>query len=193
MDADFFVFSGHKMFAPTGIGVLYAKKEILEEMPPWQGGGSMIDQVTFESTTFNPPPARFEAGTPNIADAIGLGAAIDYLESLPFEAAMLHEQSLMHYAAYILPSVPGLRLIGNPMHRVGSISLIMENIETQKLGKFLDSEGIAVRSSHHCAQPALAHFGLTETVRPSLAFYNTHEEIDILVQALHKARRELSK
>ena len=193
MDADFFVLSGHKMFGPTGIGALYAKKEILEEMPPWQGGGSMIDQVTFESTTFNPPPTRFEAGTPNIADAIGLGAAIDYLESLPFEAAMLHEQSLMHYAEYILPSVPGLRLIGNPLHRVGSISLIMDNIETQKLGKFLDNEGIAVRASHHCAQPAIAHFGLTETVRPSLAFYNTHEEIDILVQALHKARRELSR
>ena len=193
MDADFFVLSGHKMFGPTGIGVVYAKKEILEEMSPWQGGGSMIEKVTFENSTFNPPPARFEAGTPNIADAIGLGAAVDYLENLPFEAAMLHEQSLMQYAEHILPTVPGLRLIGNPMHRVGSISLIMENIETQKLGKFLDSEGIAVRSSHHCAQPALAHYGLTETVRPSLAFYNTHEEIDILVRALHKARRELSK
>jgi len=193
MDADFFVLSGHKMFGPTGIGVVYAKKEILEEMPPWQGGGSMIDTVTFEKTTFNPPPAKFEAGTPNIADAIGLGAAIDYLDSLPFEAAMLHEQSLMQYAAYMLPTVPGLRLIGNPMHRVGSLSLIMENIETQKLGRFLDTQGIAVRASHHCAQPALAHYGLTETVRPSLAFYNTHEEIDILVQALHKARRELSK
>jgi cysteine desulfurase/selenocysteine lyase len=153
----------------------------------------MIDQVTFESTTFNPPPAKFEAGTPNIADAIGLGAAIDYLDSLPFAAAMLHEQSLMNYAAYILPTVPGLRLIGNPIHRVGSISLIMENIETEKLGKFLDSEGIAVRSSHHCAQPALAHYGLLETVRPSLAFYNTHEEIELLVQALHKARRDLIK
>ena len=192
MDADFFVLSGHKMFGPTGIGVLYAKKEILEEMPPWQGGGSMIDTVTFENTTFNPPPAKFEAGTPNIADAIGLGAAIDYLESLPFEAAMLHEQSLMQYAAYTLPTVPGLRILGNPMHRVGSISLIMENIDTHKLGEFLDSEGIAVRASHHCAQPALAHYGLTETVRPSLAFYNTHEEIDILVQALRKAKRELS-
>ena len=166
MDADFFVLSGHKMFGPTGIGALYAKKEILEEMPPWQGGGSMIEQVTFESTRFNPPPAKFEAGTPNIADAIGLGAAIDYLESLPFAAAMLHEQSLMQYAAYTLPMVPGLRIIGNPMHRVGAISLVMENIETQKLGKFLDSEGIAVRASHHCAQPALAHYGLTETVRP---------------------------
>jgi len=193
MDADFFVLSGHKMFGPTGIGALYAKKEILEEMPPWQGGGSMIDQVTFENTTFNPPPAKFEAGTPNIADAIGLGASIDYLESLPFEAAMLHEQAVMQYAEYVLPSVPGLRLIGNPRHRVGSISLIMENIETQKLGKFLDNEGIAVRASHHCAQPAIAHFGLTETVRPSLAFYNTHEDIDILVQALNKARRELAK
>jgi cysteine desulfurase/selenocysteine lyase len=192
MDADFFVLSGHKMFGPTGIGALYAKQEILEEMPPWQGGGSMIDQVTFESTTFNPPPAKFEAGTPNIADAIGLGAAIDYLDSLPFEAAILHEQSLMQYAAYILPTVSGLKIIGNPMHRVGSISLVMENIDTQKLGQFLDSEGIAVRANHHCAQPALAHYGLTETVRPSLAFYNTHEEIDILVQALHKARRELS-
>jgi cysteine desulfurase/selenocysteine lyase len=193
MDADFFVLSGHKMFGPTGIGVLYAKKEILEEMPPWQGGGSMIEEVTFDNSTFNPPPVRFEAGTPNIADAIGLGAAIDYLDRLPFEAAMLHEQSLMQYAEYVLPTVPGLRLIGNPMHRVGSISLIMENVETQKLGKFLDGEGIAVRSSHHCAQPALAHYGLTETVRPSLAFYNTHEEIDVLVRALHKARRELSK
>jgi len=193
MDADFFVLSGHKMFGPTGIGVVYVKKEILEEMPPWQGGGSMIEKVTFDNSTFNPPPVRFEAGTPNIADAIGLGAAIDYLDRLPFEAAMLHEQSLMQYAEYVLPTVPDLRLIGNPMHRVGSISLIMENIETQKLGKFLDGEGIAVRSSHHCAQPALAHYGLTETVRPSLAFYNTHEEIDILVRALHKARRELSK
>ena len=193
MDADFFVLSGHKMFGPTGIGVVYAKKEILDAMPPWQGGGSMIEKVTFESSTFNPPPARFEAGTPNIADAIGLGAAVDYLESLPFEAAMLHEQSLMQYAEYTLPSVPGLKLIGNPIHRVGSISLIMEGIETQKLGKFLDSEGIAVRSSHHCAQPALAHYGLTETVRPSLAFYNTHEEIDILARALHKARRELTR
>ena len=191
MDTDFFVLSGHKMFGPTGIGVVYAKKELLEEMPPWQGGGSMIETVTFDSTVFNPPPAKFEAGTPNVADAIGLGAAIDYLNSLPFEAAMLHEQSLMQYAQYMLPTVPGLTLIGNPMHRVGSISLIMENIETQSLGKFLDSEGIAVRSSHHCAQPALAHYGLTETVRPSLAFYNTHEEIDVLVQALHKARREL--
>jgi cysteine desulfurase/selenocysteine lyase len=193
MDADFFILSGHKMFGPTGIGVVYAKKEILEEMPPWQGGGSMIETVTFNSSTFNPPPARFEAGTPNIADAIGLGAAIDYLDSLPLEAATLHEQSLMHYAQYKLPTVPGLRLIGNPMHQVGSISLVMEHIETQKLGKFLDDEGIAVRASHHCAQPALAHYGLLETVRPSLAFYNTHEEIDILVRALHKARRELSK
>jgi len=189
MDADFFVLSGHKMFGPTGIGALYAKKEILEEMPPWQGGGSMIENVTFESTTFNPPPAKFEAGTPNVADAIGLGAAVDYLESLPFEAAVLHEQSLMQYALYRLPTVPGLQLIGNPMHRVGSISFIMENIETQELGRFLDSEGIAVRASHHCAQPALAHYGLTETVRPSLAFYNTHEEIDILVQALNKVKR----
>ena len=193
MDVDFFVLSGHKMFGPTGIGVVYAKKEILEDMPPWQGGGSMIEKVTFESSTFSPPPTRFEAGTPNIADAIGLGAAIDYLDSLPFEAAMLHEQSLMQYAEYTLPTVPGLRLIGNPVHRVGSISLIMEGIETQKLGKFLDGEGIAVRSSHHCAQPALAHYGLTETVRPSLAFYNTHEEIDILARALHAARRELTR
>ena len=191
MDADFFALSGHKMFGPTGIGALYVKREILEDMAPWQGGGSMIEQVTFESSTFAPPPTRFEAGTPNIADAIGLGAAIDYLERLPFEAAMLHEESLMRYAEYILPTVPGLRLIGNPGHRTGSISLMMEGIEPQRLGKFLDGEGIAVRSSHHCAQPALAHYGLAETVRPSLAFYNTHEEIDALVKALHKAGREL--
>lgn len=193
MDADFFVLSGHKMFAPTGIGVVYAKRKILEDMRPWQGGGSMIEKVTFEGSTFSQPPARFEAGTPNIADAVGLGAAVDYLNNLPFEAAMLHEQSLMQYAELKLPNVPGLRLIGNPHHRVGSISLIMEGIETQKLGKFLDGEGIAVRSSHHCAQPALAHYGLTETVRPSLAFYNTLEEIDALVLALYKARRELTR
>jgi SufS family cysteine desulfurase len=186
MDADFFVLSGHKVFGPTGIGVLYAKREILEEMRPWQGGGSMIEQVTFDHSSFAQPPTRFEAGTPNIADAIGLGAAIDYLEHLPMEAAMLHEQSLMRYAEYILPTIPSLRLIGNPGHRVGSISLIMDGIEPQLLGKFLDGEGIAVRSSHHCAQPALAHYGLTETVRPSLAFYNTHEEIDALVAALHR-------
>jgi len=192
MDADFFVLSGHKMFGPTGIGALYAKQEILEDMRPWQGGGSMIEQVTFDHSTFAQPPTRFEAGTPNIADAIGLGAAIDYLEHLPMEAAMLHEQSLMRYAEYILPTIPGLRLIGNPGHRVGSISLMMDGIEPQRLGKFLDGEGIAVRSSHHCAQPALAHYGLTETVRPSLAFYNTHEEIDALVRALNKARRELA-
>jgi cysteine desulfurase/selenocysteine lyase len=192
MDADFFVLSGHKVFGPTGIGALYARQEILEAMRPWQGGGSMIEQVTFDRSTFAAPPTRFEAGTPNIADAIGLGAAIAYLERLPFEAAMLHEESLMRYAEYLLPSVPGLRLIGNPGHRVGSISLVMEGIEPQALGKFLDTEGIAVRSSHHCAQPALAHYGLTETVRPSLAFYNTQEEIDALVHALHKARRELS-
>lgn len=191
MDADFFVLSGHKLFGPTGIGVLYAKKEILDEMPPWQGGGSMIEQVTFEHSTFAEPPARFEAGTPNIADAVGLGAAIDYLASLPFEAAQLHEQSLMQYAEYILPTVPGLTVIGHPLHRTGSISLMMEGIEPQKLGRFLDREGVAVRASHHCAQPALAHYGLTETVRPSLAFYNTHEEIDTLVRALHKARRAL--
>jgi SufS family cysteine desulfurase len=192
LDADFFVLSGHKMFGPTGIGALYAKKEILEEMPPWQGGGSMIDKVTMEKSTFAPPPAKFEAGTPNVADAVGLGSAVDYLDSLPFEAALLHEQSLMHYALYALPSVPGLRLIGNPMHRVGSISLIMVGIETEELGRFLDSEGIALRASHHCAQPTLAHYGLAETVRPSLAFYNTMEDVDRLVQALHKARRELS-
>ncbi|MCW8872975.1 MAG: cysteine desulfurase [Xanthomonadales bacterium] len=192
MDADFFVLSGHKMFGPTGIGALYAKQEILDAMGPWQGGGSMIERVTFDRSTFAMPPTRFEAGTPNIADAIGLGAAIDYLERLPFEAAMLHEQSLMSYAEYLLPGVPGLRLIGNPGHRVGSISLVMDGIEPQALGKFLDSEGIAVRSSHHCAQPALAHYGLEETVRPSLAFYNTHEEIDTLARALHKARPALS-
>ena len=192
IDADFFVLSGHKMFGPTGIGALYAKQEILDAMKPWQGGGSMIEQVTFDRSTFTAPPTRFEAGTPNIADAIGLGAAVDYLECLPFEAAALHEQSLMRYAEYLLPSVPGLRLIGNPGHRVGSISLVMDGIEPQALGKFLDSEGIAVRSSHHCAQPALAHYGLAETVRPSLAFYNTHEEIDALARALRKARRALS-
>jgi len=191
IDADLYVFSGHKVFAPTGVGILYGKKSLLDSMPPWQGGGSMIDKVTFEDVTYNKVPYKFEAGTPIIGSAVGLGAAFDYLERIGFDRAAAYESSLMAYAQRRLGSISGVRLIGNPRHRAGSISLIVEGIETEKVGKFLDREGIAVRAGHHCAQPALARFGLQASVRPSLAFYNTVGEIDQLVEAILKAQREL--
>jgi SufS family cysteine desulfurase len=191
IDADFYIFAGHKVFGPTGIGVLYGKKALLEVMPPWQGGGSMIDQVTFDEVTYNAVPHKFEAGTPSIAEAVGLGAALDYLTQIGFERASAYESSLMGYALRALESLPGIRLIGHPLHRAGSISLVLDGIDTEAVGKFLDKEGIAVRAGHHCAQPSLARFGLQRTVRPSLAIYNTVGEINRLVEALLKAQREL--
>jgi len=191
IDADFYILAGHKVFGPTGIGALYGKREILDSMPPWQGGGSMIDKVTFDEITYAPTPQKFEAGTPIIAAAVGLGAALDYLTQIGFERATAYESSLMGYALRALSSIKGVRLIGNPRHRAGSISLVVEGIHTEQVGKFLDREGIAVRAGHHCAQPALARFGLQRTVRPSLAIYNTIGEIDRLVEAILKAQREL--
>lgn len=184
LDADFFVFSGHKLFAPTGIGVVYGKKEFLENMPPWQGGGNMIDKVTFEETTYNGVPARFEAGTPSIADAVGLGAAIDYVRKIGMENIHRYEGQLMEYMVESLRSVPRLKIVGNPTERAGALSFTMDGIPTQTVGQLLDKEGIAVRSGHHCAQPALRHFGLDSSVRPSLAFYNLFEDIDRLREAL---------
>ncbi|MFN0173234.1 MAG: SufS family cysteine desulfurase [Saprospiraceae bacterium] len=186
MDADFFVFSGHKLFAPTGIGAVYGKMEHLEKMPPWQGGGNMIDRVTFEETTYNGVPAKFEAGTPSIADAIGLGAAIDYVRKIGLENIHRYETELMEYMVHALTGIRGLHIIGNPTHRAGALSFVMENISTITIGQLLDKEGIAVRSGHHCAQPALRHFGLESSVRPSLAFYNTKEDVDRLRAALLK-------
>jgi cysteine desulfurase/selenocysteine lyase len=184
LDADFFVFSGHKVFGPTGIGVVYGKKKILEQMPPWQGGGNMIADVTFERTLFHDAPTRFEAGTGNIADAVGLGAALDYVENIGLESIAQYEHSLLMYAAEKLRTISGLRLIGTAKNKASVISFVLNGYTTEEVGKALNEQGIAVRSGHHCAQPILRRFGLEATVRPSLAFYNTCEEIDLLVQTV---------
>ena len=186
LGADFFVFSGHKIYAPTGIGVVYGRKELLELLPPWQGGGNMIKDVTIEETQFNGPPARFEAGTPNVADAIGLGAALDYVSRVGIHNIERHEHDLTEYARQQLGRIPGLTLIGNPKHRVSVVSFELQGIPTPEVGQLLDKEGIAVRAGHHCAQPALRALGYEMSVRPSFAFYNTREEIDRLVIAVQK-------
>ncbi|HUX89231.1 MAG TPA: SufS family cysteine desulfurase [Gallionellaceae bacterium] len=183
---DFYVFSGHKLFAPTGIGAVYGRKELWEQMPPWQGGGGMIQQVTFEHTTFAHPPKRFEAGTPSTAAAIGLGAAIDYLNGMGLAAIEQYETQLIDYALEKIRSVNGLRVIGMPRDRGGVISFVMQGIPDLEVGKLLDAQGIAARTGHHCAQPILAHFGLKSTVRPSFAFYNTRGEVDVLVETLRR-------
>ncbi len=183
---DFFVFSGHKIYAPTGIGVVYGNKQWLDLLPPWQGGGNMIKDVTIEETQFNAPPARFEAGTPNVADAIGLGAALDYVSRVGIHNIEHHEHVLTEYARQQLGAIPGLTLIGNPRHRVSVVSFQLDGIPTPEVGQLLDKEGIAVRAGHHCAQPALRALGYEMSVRPSFAFYNTKEEIDRLVQAVRK-------
>lgn len=184
LDADFYIFSGHKMFGPTGIGVVYGRGSELETMPPWQGGGNMIADVTFEKTIFQGPPLRFEAGTGNIADAVGLGAAIDYLSRIGMSNIAAYEHELLAYATQGLQSVPGLRLIGTAREKAGVLSFVLNECKTEDVGKALDGEGIAVRAGHHCAQPILRRFGLESTVRPSLALYNTTEDIDALVNAL---------
>ena len=184
LDCDFFVFSGHKIFAPTGIGVVFGKGDILDHTPPWQGGGSMILDVTFEKTVYNVPPARFEAGTGNIADAVGLGAALDYLEQIGMENIARYEHDLLTYATEKLLTVPGLHLIGTAREKAGVLSFVLDGFRTEDIGKALNQEGIAVRAGHHCAQPILRRFGLESTVRPSLALYNTCEDIDALIAAL---------
>ena len=189
LDCDFYVFSGHKVFAPTGIGVLYGKPEILAETPPWQGGGNMIVDVTFEKTTYQPPPGRFEAGTGNIADAVGLGAAIDYLDHIGMPNIARYEHELMVYATREMLRVPGLRIIGTAKEKAGVLSFVLEGFKTEEVGAALNREGIAVRSGHHCAQPTLRRFGLETTVRPSLALYNSFEDIDALVAALFRLKR----
>jgi len=191
LGCDFYVFSGHKLFAPTGIGALYGKLALLEDMPPWQSGGNMIDQVTFADTSFAQVPYKFEAGTGNIGAAVGLGAAIDYLQQIGFEAAATYEKSLTDYASQALSEIPGLRQIGTATNKVGVLSFVLDNVKTEDIGNFLDQEGIAVRAGHHCAQPSLRHFELASTVRPSLAFYNTHAEVDALVAAIWKAKRTI--
>jgi len=189
LGSDFYVFSGHKIFGPTGIGVLQAREELLDIMPPWQGGGSMIKNVTFEETTFAEPPAKFEAGTPNIADAVGLGAALDYVNQFGLHNIAKYEHGLLGYATEQLSRINGLRLIGTARDKVGVISFVLKDRKTEEVGRMLDLEGIAVRAGHHCSQPSLRRFGVEATVRPSLAFYNTVEEIDRLADAIRRIER----
>ena len=184
-DADFFVLSGHKIFGPTGIGVLYGKAERLEDMPPWQGGGNMIEDVTFEQTTYQPPPGRFEAGTGNIADAVGLGAALEYLTTIGMPNIEHYESELLGYATERLAAVPGLEIVGTAAHKASVISFVIDGIEPTAIGTALNQEGIAVRAGHHCAQPILRRFGHEATVRASLAFYNTCAEVDAMAAVLH--------
>ncbi|WP_020481378.1 family 2A encapsulin nanocompartment cargo protein cysteine desulfurase [Methylomonas sp. MK1] len=186
LDCDWLAFSGHKIFGPTGIGVLYGKAEVLEATQPWQGGGNMIEDVTFEKTVYQPAPAKFEAGTGNIADAVGLGAALEYLNKIGIENVARYEHELLVYAMHALQAIPGLRLIGTAPEKTSVVSFVMDGHSTQDIGKALNEVGIAVRSGHHCAQPILRRFGLESTVRPSLAFYNTYEEIDRLSATLKR-------
>jgi len=186
LDTDFFVFSGHKVFGPTGIGAVYGKRELLQDMPPYQGGGNMISDVTFERTLYADPPARLEAGTGNIADAVGLGAALDYLERIGLDIVSRYEHDLLQYATAALQSVPGLRLIGTAKDKASVLSFVLAGYKVEEVGKALDQEGIAVRAGHHCAQPILRRFGLEATVRPSLAFYNTCAEVDRLAAVLRQ-------
>ncbi len=189
LDADFFVFSGHKIFAPTGIGVVYGKRELLEIMPPWQGGGNMIQDVRFEETIYNEPPAKFEAGTPSIGDAIGLGAALDYVRKIGLDNIARYEHELTEYATEKLIRIPGLRIIGTARNKVGVVSFVLNNLPNEEVGKLLDREGIAVRTGHHCSQPSLRRFGVEGTIRPSLAFYNTKDEINRLAEVINHIQR----
>jgi cysteine desulfurase/selenocysteine lyase len=188
LDADFYVFSGHKMFGPTGIGVLHGKAKILEAMPPWQGGGDMILSVSFEGTRFNTIPYRFEAGTPDAAGAVGLGAAVDWLEGLDRQGAEAHERDLLEYATRRLQEIPALRIIGTAPGKVAVISFVLEGVHPHDVGTILDREGVAVRAGHHCAQPLMERFGVPATVRASFALYNTREDVDQLVRGLHRVR-----
>jgi len=186
LDCDFYAFSGHKLYGPTGIGVLYAKAALLEAMPPYQGGGDMISSVTFEKTLYNKVPHKFEAGTPNIAGAIGLRAAIDYLEGIGIEKAAAHEKELLLHANRVLPAIPRLRLVGTAREKISVVSFVLEGIHPHDIGTILDQEGIAIRAGHHCTQPLMERFGIPATARASMAFYNTREEIDALAAGIHK-------
>lgn len=191
MGTDFYVFSGHKIYAPTGIGVLYAKPEVLAEMPPWQGGGNMISDVTFERTAYQQPPAKFEAGTGNIADAVGLGAALEYVTLIGLSAVASYEHQLLEYATAEICTVPGLQLIGVAPEKTSVLTFVLDGYEPADVGKALDRQGIAVRAGHHCAQPILRRYGLETAVRASLAMYNTCAEIDLLVAALRRLAADI--
>jgi len=192
LGCDFYAFSGHKMFGPTGIGVLYGREALLDAMPPYQGGGEMILQVSFSGTTFNELPHKFEAGTPHIAGAVGLGAAIDYLDGLDMEAAAAHEHRLLACATESLDRIEGIRILGTAADKASVVSFVMEGAHPHDIGTILDQEGVAIRAGHHCAQPLMERFGVVATARASFAFYNTLEEIDTLVQGLALVRKLFS-
>lgn len=192
LGCDFYCFSGHKMFGPTGIGGLWARAELLAEMPPWQGGGEMIERVSFEGNQYAEPPHRFEAGTPNIAGVIGLGEAVRWLSQLDFEALAVHEQDLLDYATDQLSAIAGLRIIGQASEKVALVSFVIDGVHANDLGTLVDHHGVAVRTGHHCAMPAMAFFGVAATARASFAAYNTRGEIDVLVDAIDRARSVLA-
>ncbi|MGE5109494.1 MAG: SufS family cysteine desulfurase [Acidobacteriaceae bacterium] len=188
LDCDFYAFSGHKIYGPTGVGVLYGKSELLNSMPPYQGGGDMIASVTFEKTVYNRVPHKFEAGTPNIAGVIGLGAAIEYVNSIGLENIAAHEHRLLTYAEAALSSVPGLRLIGTAKDKAAVLSFVLDGVHPHDIGTILDQSGVAIRTGHHCAQPVMERFGVPATARASLGVYNTTEEIDALIAGIHRVR-----
>lgn len=190
LNPDWLVFSGHKIFGPTGIGVVYGKEDLLNATQPWQGGGNMIVDVTFERTIYHKAPSRFEAGTGNIADAIGLATALDYVQKIGLPTIAAYEHELLEYATASLQTIPGLRLIGTAPEKAAVLSFVLEGFEVEAIGQYLNQQGIAVRSGHHCAQPILRRFGLEKTVRPSLAFYNTKAEIDSLILALEGIKHQ---
>jgi cysteine desulfurase/selenocysteine lyase len=191
LDMDFFVFSAHKLFGPTGVGVLYGKREILESMPPYQGGGEMIKEVSFAGTTYNELPYKFEAGTPNIADVIAFGAALDYIQAIPAESLAAQEEALLAYATQKLQAIPGLRIVGTAPEKIAVVSFVIDGVHPQDIGVLLDKFGIAIRTGHHCAQPLMQRYELVGTCRASFAFYNTLEEIDRFVLCLEKTLQML--
>jgi len=186
LGCDFYAFSGHKMFGPTGVGVLYGRAELLEKMPPYQGGGDMISLVTFEKTHYNVLPYKFEAGTPHISGGIGLGAAIDYLTNLDWDQVRAHEHRVLSYATEALSAIHGLRIIGTAREKAGVLSFVFDHVHAHDVGTILDQEGVAVRAGHHCAMPVMQRFGVPATARASFAFYNTIEEVDVLVRGIHR-------
>jgi cysteine desulfurase/selenocysteine lyase len=189
LGCDFFACSGHKMYGPTGIGILYGRSDVLESMPPYHGGGDMIQKVSFEGSTYKAPPGRFEAGTPNICGTVALGAAVDFLERLGRDHIAAHETNVTNYAEQKLAAVDGLNIIGKPKHRAGAVSFILDDVHPHDIGTILDGSGIAIRAGHHCAQPLMRRFGVPATARASFGLYNTREEVDVLVEALGKVRK----
>jgi cysteine desulfurase / selenocysteine lyase len=189
LGCDFYAFSGHKLFGPTGIGVLYGRSDLLERMPPWQGGGDMIASVTFEASTWAELPAKFEAGTPHIAGVVGLGAAINWITSVGLEAVTAYEHELLNYATAEVSKIPGVRIVGAARERASILSFAVNGVHPHDVGQVLDAEGIAIRAGHHCAQPVMARFGVAATARASFAAYNTHEEVDALIRGIHRVKQ----